>query len=195
MSAAHKYIDLETQVQDSQTYVEITMGGITGKMEWSGYGMAAHGKWASHTGFRSLGRDIDTSNPQRMATELYEANEKLPFLVGEEHREHGWKSIDTNYRGEIQVRLPKWHNGVVAACLERYGMTNTCTLNNYWCFPESMHDVSKKLASKLLAPIAAPHTRFGCEAELASRIDAQARELGYLPGQSLSDGVMQASLF
>lgn len=201
MGAAHKYIDLDDapagadEQQDQATHLEITMGGITGKIDWGGFSTTATAPWASHTGFRSLGVDVDTSNPQRLAQQLYEKNEKLPFLVGDEHRDHGWKSICTNYSGEIQVRLPSWHSGVVAACLESYGMTKTCTINNYWCFPKNMQKVTQKLVAELLAPVAAPHTRFSCEVDLAKQIDAQARRIGYLPNQPLWGGAMQVSLF
>ena len=196
MSAVHKYIDLDdTDTGETERTVEVTIGGITGKIDWGGICTTATGPWASHTGFISLGFAEDASNPQRLAQQLYEENEKLPFLVGDEHRDHGWKSICTNYSGEIQVRLPKWHQGVVAACLESYGMTKTCSLNNFWCFPKNMQKVTQKLVAELLAPITAPHTRFSDEAELVRQIDVRAIELGYLPAHKLSNGAMQTSLF
>lgn len=198
-------MNLEIQVEDAierdcdEKVLPINIGGIAGEFRSKDGFPAFYGPWASHTGYHSLFGEMQRTaatgkSIRELALTYFEKNEKLPFVVGREHTEFGWKSICTNCHGEIQIRLPGWHKGIVSAAIESYGMEIRDKLNNHWVFPKEVC-VSFETAKSLLRPILRDHTRFACEKALAEEIDRRAVNMGYLLGRDLRDGAMQQSLF
>tara|TARA_R110002124_G_scaffold128157_2_gene288513 strand:+ start:1438 stop:1995 length:558 start_codon:yes stop_codon:yes gene_type:complete len=178
--------------------IDACIGGITGKICVSKRWICLHGKWASHTGFTSDAgvQDLEVSDEELLnaADACYRKAKEFSFAVGDEHREHGWKRICVDYQKRIQIRLPDWHEGIVAATLERYGMVNTCDINQYWTLAADSR-VSLQTASSVFEPILRPGTRFACEQEMSAEIDACAINNGFLARTPLSSGAMQAELF
>lgn len=180
---------------DKDESVSVTVAGFPGRVSFDGFGYALHGKWASHTGYRhEITNELSYHAPeldletvaQRLATQAYDINVTYPFVVGEEHREQGWKSIRVNYEGLVQIRLPDWHEGVVADVLVRMGMKLDCDINHFWVFDAS---VDLKIAKEVLAPILKAKTRLTDEHALAKALEISARQAG------LIDSIEQLSLF
>lgn len=178
--------------------VEVELEGLAGAVRITSEDVSLHGKWASHTGFRShagmLASDLSDEELRKIAAEHYKESMDYAFAVGDEHREHGWKKICMDYKKRIQIRLPDWHEGIVSATLERYGMVNTCKNNHYWTF-EADSRVSMQTARAVLEPILRPGTRFACEQQMSDAIDICAITNGYLARTPLFSGAMQAELF
>ncbi len=112
-----------------------------------------------------------------LARAAYNEHATYPFVVGEEHKQHGWKSIRINYDGRVEIRLPDWHEGVVAKAIGEMGMAYTDELNNYYSFPETVPLADAKRA---LAPILKRGTRFMCETKLARALSASGGAAGLL---------------
>ena len=167
--------------------IPVTVEGLPGAVSFDSWGHAVHGKFASHTGyhsFSSMGKRVSrrdgrdwTKEAQRIALELHRASSAWPFLVGEEHKEHGWKSIRLNYHGQIEVRLPNWHEGSVAEVLTQMDMHCDNELNQFWVFPEG---TALKVAKAALRPILRPNARLVDEAILAAALDRSGRNAGLL---------------
>lgn len=126
--------------------IPVAPGGMPGEVTFKPDGISLRGEWASHTGYRHLyarrSEQIAVIDPEnealarQLAEEHYTDNAALPFLVGAEHRDMGWKDIMEDWQtGAWRVRLPDWHKGVVSAALEAAGVTMTDRINQHWAFP------------------------------------------------------------
>ncbi|MEN8131706.1 MAG: hypothetical protein ABFS45_16265, partial [Pseudomonadota bacterium] len=93
----------------------------------------------------------------QLAHRSYTKHAAYPFVVGEEHKAHGWKSIYLNLKGCVQIRLPNWHEGPVASVIEAMGMLYTDNLNYTWSFPGGVSLADARVA---LAPLLKRVTRF-----------------------------------
>lgn len=126
--------------------------------------LCVYGRWASHTGFRSLlGNDPETPE------QLYQKAQTAPFLVGPADAE-GWSVLRDSwvYKGAFSIRLPIWHSGEVAFALhELAGLVLECPVNNFWAFGKS---VEKAQIKRLITPITAKGTRLVDESEMAEQI-------------------------
>lgn len=192
--------------RDTQTVaVALTINGTTGSVTFKRCpeNYEVRGKFASHTGFRSnpgsITGSLDASDDDalydlacRIATERFTESVALPFLVGNEHKEFGWKMLQRNYKGQIETRLPLWQEGVVSAELEAIGLKQTCPINNYWIFEEG---VTFDDAKAILAPLMANETRLMDERRLAQQLRDAITGQGFLPGELMSQGGIQPSLF
>lgn len=176
----------------------IEINGLAGQAKYTEFGAEFTGPWASHTGFLSdYAPERDTGDAGYLfakAEELYNAHCKYAFAVGHEHSEHGWKTLERSWRGDITVRLPQWHRGVVAAALESYGMVFEGEIQSRWGFPGG-NGVTLEHAKTVLAPILKRNTRFADEAQLAAAIDAAALAEGYRYRAPLEEGLAQQALF
>jgi|TARA_R100000687_G_C6440505_1_gene160282 hypothetical protein len=125
----------------------------------------AHGRWASHTGFRSI---ITVTEEENIET-LFEEASKSTFLVGRSDAE-GWKELSETWNApdQVMIRFPCWHTGEVAWVLyELAGLRLNCSLNGYWVFPARY---SKAQLKSLLAPVLTKGTRLTDEQVLAEEI-------------------------
>ncbi|WP_150306332.1 hypothetical protein [Pseudomonas saliphila] len=178
--------------------VTIIINGLAGTARYSSYGIELRGPWASHTGFISLcsmaKQGDDSADLYALAEERYNQQKCYAFAVGDEHREHGWKTLSMGFNGCIEIRLPSWHKGVVAEALESYGMIFDCKLNCRWVFPANC-GVDMGLARAIFAPILQQNTRFADEVFLAQQIDLAARQAGYCSRLPLQQGEAQRALF
>lgn len=178
----------------------IEINGLVGQAKYTEFGAEFTGPWASHTGFLSdYAPERDTGDAGYLfakAEELYNAHCKYAFAVGHEHSEHGWKTLERSWRGNITLRLPQWHRGVVAATLESYGMVfeGETQFQSRWSFPVDS-GVTLEQAKAVLAPILKRNTRFTDEIELAAAIDAAARAEGFRYRAPLQEGLAQQTLF
>lgn len=158
---------------DTETVIELRLGGLPGTASIRGGSVIFRGNWASHTGFRSdtggmsSSDETDAHYAAKAAQELYNTAANYPFLVGNEYKEHGWEILRKNYQGLLEVRLPSWHKGIVAAALTELGAKETCKINNFWTFQEGTRIEDVK---NWLAPILAEKTRFCDEVILAENI-------------------------
>lgn len=196
---------IERESTDKKVVVYLELNGEPGKVEFddSLLGYQVSGKWASHTGFFSscaglhetVSRYDDATlygRAEQISIGHYEKARELPFLVGDEHKEHGWKKISRNYHGQIEIRLPQWQEGIVAQELESLGIKQSCKLNNYWVFEK---DVDWIDAKAVVAPLMAKGTRLSDEQELAGQLKESVIAQGFLPGVLMSEGGIQPSLF
>lgn len=197
---------IERQEGSEAIEVHLVVGGVAGRVTFKEcfFFHALHGPWASHSGYRSLHFGYEDEPMSQwsaeqlyelageMATERFMEESAFAFLVGDEHRDCGWRKISQSMDGRVQIRLPDWHSGVLAACLESYGVKLECPLNNYWVFE---HGVTKEEARAILKPALQRRTRFADEESLAREINACATDLGYVKGEPLSSGHIQGSLF
>jgi len=198
-------VGIGRQGQRGYTNVQLEVNGIPGRIEFDHAieDFGAYRKWASHTGFRSTLRgfrgtlsqyteDQIIERAKEIAREHYAVAETLPFLVGDEHREFGWKKLQVNTAGEVEIRLPCWHEGVLSGRLEEYGVTEKCPLNKYWIF-EPGCDIQD--AKAILQPILAAGSRLVDKRQLVKMIDDCATNRGFIAGELLSQGSIQPSLF
>lgn len=177
----------DEQLDDEAMVIGLSVEGIPGRVCHTMSGYALYGKWASHTGYQSLSghgawgyvpaRDEFDAFAKQFARQRYFTQRALPFLVGEEHKEHGWKTIEVGYSGLVTVRLPRWHEGLVAAVLTEMGMRQECNFNNHWVFDAKVTLVQAKEA---LAPIIRRSTRFCDEQQLAQALSVSARQAGLI---------------
>lgn len=167
---------------------ELEINGIKGVIKLTELGFEAKGKWASMTGYKAE-QDAKFNRFQGVfsdaalvkiaidkATALFNRQCPLPFLVGDEYKELGWKLLSISPDGRVRIRLPGWHEGEVARTLESLDINEECKLNNYWVFPR---DVSMSEARDLLSPIIKESTRFVSESVLAKRLEEQSKTCGY----------------
>lgn len=178
--------------------IEAGLDGQEGRITACSSDVSLHGKWASHTGFRCKVNQtesvLDDEALRTIAWNNYAEESQYAFAVGDEHREEGWKKVAVDYQGRIQLRLPDWHEGIVSATLERYGMTNTCPHNRYWTFAADS-GVTAATVRAVFAPILQPGTRLACEQTMSDAIDRCAMSNAFLVGTPLYAGAMQAELF
>ncbi|MDQ2077419.1 hypothetical protein [Marinimicrobium sp. ABcell2] len=127
-------------------------------------GLCVYGRWASHTGYRSL-----LGNTAETPEQLYQRAQAAPFLVGPADAEC-WPVLRDSwvYKGALSIRLSDWHSGEVAFVLhELAGLVLECPINNFWAFDKS---VEKAQIRRLIAPIVTKGTRLADEAKLAEQI-------------------------
>ena len=159
--------------------VAITVNGIEGYAESSSFGWGFHGNWASHTGYRHVHMSrVDQESVQHTAEALYEEQSVLCYLVGDEHKEFGWKKIRINLDGVVEVRLPQWASQIMKDTLTSIGLSQSCPLNCYWVFQK---EVELNQAKEVLDPILQPNTRFADEKDLSSKLieNFPSSELGF----------------
>ena len=78
--------------EESEQRIPIIVFGLEGYAEKSCGGWGFYGKWASHTGYRHThGSELDKEGLQHLAKELYREQSTLCYLIGDEHKEFGWK--------------------------------------------------------------------------------------------------------
>lgn len=184
LASAQIYKETQNGCEEQEPQeILLTLGGIPGKVKWGYGGWEVHAKWASHTGYRSTMKQGDA---HALAVDLYESQVNLPYLVGDEHKECGWKKISLNTDGYVQIRLPDWASDSLKDSLSRLGMSEICEHNRYWFFPDK---VTLEQAREVLAPVLRPKTRFVDEEQLAAEIDRAYQ------GSSLWADETQISLF
>ncbi len=162
--------------------ININIHGIPGHVEPCAPGWSLHSKWASHTGYKHVCDDIDASEIPRLCMDHYESQVNLCYLVGDEHKDMGWKTIEVRHDGHVQIRIPDWASDEIRKALVQIGMTEDCSLNRYWIFPKS---VTLKQSSEVLSSLLVAGTRFEDELRLASDLISQlgGTEYGYLQSQ------------
>lgn len=196
---------IKREGESGKVMVALEVNGIVGRFEFirSLTHYNVRGAFASHTGFHStiggftetiVSYDDETfyARATDIAIEYYEQAEALPFLVGDEHKEHGWKKLRENYRGELEIRLPDWHEGIVASELESLGVKLGCSANNFWVFEKG---TKWDDAKAILAPLMAKGTRLLCERRLVQQLRDSITCQGFIPGELLSQGGIQPQLF
>ena len=127
--------------------------------------LEVRGRWASHTGFRSI---IQVTEEENIET-LYAKASMAPFLVGRADTE-GWQELSEawNAPDQVQIRLPSWHIKEVAWVLyELAGLRLHCPINEHWVFPARY---SKAQVKTLLAPVLKKGGRLKDEKVLADEI-------------------------
>jgi len=169
------------ETTDEQVTFEFEIDGMSCQIvsERDGQGIReAHGKFVSHTGYRSL-YSMDRHEPGTdlyplalaEAKKLYEENRDAPFLVGRfDAPDVGWKDLAV-WQRHVRIRLCSWHEGKVAAALEELGFQLTCALNLYYEIPEDTLSLSR--CAEALAPLREPGSRYVDEDELVKRLKKQ----------------------
>ncbi len=154
--------------EPTRSRIKVKFNGLTGYIERSCIGWVYRGKWASHTGFNSEHQlDEEEASAIAYAHQLYAEQESFPYLVGEEGRDYGWKTIQLDSYSRIRVRTPVWTSVVIEQALQAVGLTLTDSINRYWSFAAG---VTLEQGSEVLSPLLAPRTRFVDEAALAERL-------------------------
>lgn len=151
--------------KDSQK-IPLSVFGVEGYAKQSLLGYAFHGKWASHTGYRHLALQGQEC-VQKMAEGLYREQSYLCYLVGDEHKEFGWKTLRINHLGLVEIRLPTWSTPAIKDALSSLGMKLGNAMNCFWSFP---NHVEIDQAREALRPLLQPNTRFEDESQLACRL-------------------------
>lgn len=155
-------------VNDSAETIKINVFGMDGYVDVSSYGLGMYGKWASHSGFRHVnGLTRNMSEIQLIAESLYREQSPLCYLVGDEHKEFGWKTVRINMDDHVEVRLPQWAGQAIKDALSNIGMIMTCPSNCYWTFPKN---IELQQAKEALDPLFQANTRFVDEADLADKL-------------------------
>lgn len=174
-------------IEEISQQVPISINGMDGYAESSSCGWGYHGRWASHTGYRHMHMfSEDIENIQETARSLYEEQRPLCYLVGDEHKEFGWKTVRVNFDGRVEIRLPQWASQVLKDTLLSIGVTLGCPLNCYWVFPNG---VAIPQAKEAIKPLLEPNTRFADENDLSSKLIAN------YPTTELGINEVQLSLF
>ena len=166
---------------------DVCISGLEGTINFSEFGLEARGKWASHSGYKSIytGNCMTNGNftegalkklAYEKANALFTENVVYAFLIGDEHKDFGWRTIGENLNGQVQIRLPDWHEGAVAQAIKEIGVTLECKNNNYWVFEP---DISVVEAKAVLKPVLEKYSRFISEDILAERIRQSAKITGY----------------
>lgn len=164
-------------VDDRVKRFEFTFAGRSGCIEFSRFGVCARGPWASHTGYRSLDHsnwleeadEVLADRAERLAKEHYAVYAGYAFMVWEDGAEAHWQAISTNYKGQVEIRLPKWADGRVQAALEEFGFEMTDQWNQYMTISgDTPHDQILAVTK----PLRAKGTRFQDEGVLAAQVRA-----------------------
>lgn len=147
---------------------QITIKGVTCRVEpeivlGSNRGLSIHGKWASYTGYQHVFTQCSTYQEiYDYCVTHYDENQKLPFIVGDEHKEHGWKKIDIE--GEFYfIRIPAWTSTQITDLLITVGFELKCPVESKWKFKLK---VEKSQIESLLQPLLLPGTRMMNQDEL-----------------------------
>lgn len=175
--------------------IPVTVKGYPGGIQYSDGHVAFEGCWASHTGYHSLytGGAYDSleeaaQDPElRTLAETYVTEaEALPFLVGKEHQDNGWKMVKLcPIHNRVVIRLPQWERGIVSGALEQsLGMELVEPHNSRWAFPASM---TEQQVREIMAPLMKDHTRLVDENELLCRLLKSEGYLAYLATQNQFD--------
>lgn len=173
--------------EESVQRIPIIVSGLEGYAEKSCGGWDFYGKWASHTGYRHThGSELDKEGLQHVAEELYREQSPLCYLIGDEHKEFGWKKVRINMHGHVEIRLPQWADTAIKDALSSLGVCMSCPSNCYWVFPS---DVELYQAKEVLEPLLQPNTRFANETDLARKL------LENFPSSELGFRETQLSLF
>jgi hypothetical protein len=140
--------------------------------EIKSFGIGFHGRAVSHTGYlhdMSILEGATEEDAKGIAVELFRASQCLPYLVGEEHRDVGWKSISKTPSTQAwQIRIPCWASESVRDVLSALGMVEICVHNRQWAFtnrPMPLDDF--KL---IIEPLLKPGTRLEDENLLAQAL-------------------------
>lgn len=128
--------------------------------------IALHGRFASHTGYRSF-----AGSPQSMEQlrANCEAEAALPFLVWKEHSEFGWKEIRRCYKSDLLgVRLPNWTAKCLTDVMSEIGFHLTDKWNHDWFYDDPK--MTEPLLREILAPLRAKGSRATPEDQLADAV-------------------------
>jgi len=119
---------------------EFEIEGHQFQAEIKSHGIGFHGRPVSHTGYfhdMSILEGATEEDAIAIAGELLRASKCLPYLVGEEHRDVGWKSISKNHSTQAwQIRIPCWASESVRNALLALGMVEICVRNQQWAFTD-----------------------------------------------------------
>ena len=179
----------ETKYSPTTEYT-VTVGGLRGTVRFRSSYTELMGPWASHTGYRSLARrppEADDKTAQQLAEAAYAEQTPYAFLVGDEHRDTGWRTL-TVHDQRVEVRLPAWHIGLVAEALAACGLTQdepSDPINHRW----GTRRWPPGPLRRALSPLLTPGTRFTPEEDLARQLRRSARYAGLLdaPAQAAFD--------
>jgi len=93
----------------------VDVHGISGFITFDTYGVGANGRWASHTGYRSIGSKLETNIiaddvglvdiANSTAKALWLEQKAYPFCVGKDHADVGWQTIQINLNGLVQKKV------------------------------------------------------------------------------------------
>lgn len=141
------------------------------RLEFDKGWLTAHARWASHTGYRSLGcyESVTSAEVEEYSQSLYQNTKMMPFLVGPWDTQ-GFSVIyeDTLSPKNVRFRLPYWaEDEIKNALTEVSGARETCAVNRYWTFPAG---VDKKRARDFLEPLLKPETRLKDQTILANEL-------------------------
>ena len=150
-----------------QSRIDLCLHGISGYAQSARNGWSLHGKWASHTGYRYVVSKHHEDALGQIAEAWYRVHQPLCYLVGDEHRDMGWKTHQVNHQGGVQIRLPEWADQSITQALSQLGLQLADPLNRYWVFESS---VTLSQAREVLAPLLAPATRLADEGQLAREL-------------------------
>ena len=182
-----------------KNHLIVAFNGISGEASFDRGSIVLKGPWASHTGYYNLQAPVVQADESvqallyATAESFYEKSKVSSFAVADEGKEYGWLHVRINYKGDIEVRLPSLHKGIVSDVLEQYGMVHTCKHNMFWAFPAGS-GVSLETAKAFLEPITRHSTRFANESDLALNLDGAAASLGFSYRKSFSFGPSQQVL-
>ncbi len=147
--------------------IDLCLHGLSGYAKSDLTGWAFYGKWASHTGYRYESIPAKPEEVAMIAESLYTRQQPLCYLVGDEHRDMGWKTHQVNRQGVVQIRLPHWADEAIIRALNQVGVQLSDKLNHYWVFEPQ---VTLAQAREVLAPLLAASTRFADEEQLAGEL-------------------------
>lgn len=161
-------MSFESNYISDEKRIDLVINGIPGYAEASVGGWGFNGKWASHTGYKHTYVEAsDADELEKAGVALYEEQSHLCYLVGDEHKDFGWKKIKTNMVGLVEIRIPQWASKQIKDALLAVGMSESCPLNCYWVFKK---DVQTDNAKEVLEPLLKAGTRFSDEADLAAEL-------------------------
>lgn len=168
---------------DDEISFDVCPGGLNGRITYGTFGPAAHGKFASSTGYYSMAgmfHRYDDEEPapdpsqalsDEIADNLYQKQVGLCFVVWEEYAEHGWRWSE-EIRGRYVIRLPNWIDSPkLITTLEAHGVTQHGKperLNSY--FGIGADEISLPELKKRMAPLLIPGTRFKDQRLLADEL-------------------------
>jgi len=148
--------------------IDLTNSDFEGFAKMCHGGWAFHGRFASHTGYRHYCISVNTIDAVKgIARNFFSQQKNYCYLVGQDHSEHGWKTIGVNYHKKIQVRLPAWASDCIKDTLNKCGLEESCSLNNFWEFPDQT-DLSD--ARESIRPLLVKRTRFSNDDKLSEQL-------------------------
>ena len=152
--------------------LELTFGGIAARVKVtykssSFSDLEIYGPWASHTGYQSLYPRINNQQDiESFCQEHYKKNQQLCYLVGDEHKEHGWNKIDLR-DGLWVIRIPCWASDEMKSLLTSMSFQLLCPIESTW---KLSLQVEKSDIEELLSPLIEPCTRLENQDDLCRKL-------------------------